>query len=293
MVSVVPESCWLIVAGILGGLILYLTETTVLTPLSSGIFFFIMLPPIIFDAGYFMPNRPFFDHIGTILLFAVVGTIFNTISIGKRRSSDILIMYLCIYYSECRCKSLGLWLDWHLWFWYFTAWNTHILLTDFGGWPRGRFGSVWRSSCWSSTLHYRLWRITPQRCRHSGILKLDLKFIFFFYRVCFFVLGSLQHVLRIQCHRSAKHRSIRRCFRIHFVHSCRTWWDIDWHLLGISGWFRHTLHSPGTFHRARVHIHHGLHGLFECWSVSNVWNTIVSKPCLLRFARQSILLTTG
>lgn len=186
MVSVVPESCWLIVAGILGGLILYLTETTVLTPLSSGIFFFIMLPPIIFDAGYFMPNRPFFDHIGTILLFAVVGTIFNTISIGKRRSSDILIMYLCIYYSECRCKSLGLWLDWHLWFWYFTAWNTHILLTDFGGWPRGRFGSVWRSSCWSSTLHYRLWRITPQRCRHSGILKLDLKFIFFFYRVCFF-----------------------------------------------------------------------------------------------------------
>ncbi|EFX70425.1 hypothetical protein DAPPUDRAFT_129880 [Daphnia pulex] len=29
-----------------------------------------------------MPNRPFFDHLGTILLFAVMGTIFNTICIG-------------------------------------------------------------------------------------------------------------------------------------------------------------------------------------------------------------------
>jgi len=41
-----------------------------------------MLPPIILDAGYFMPNRLFFDHLGTILLFAVIGTIFNTLSIG-------------------------------------------------------------------------------------------------------------------------------------------------------------------------------------------------------------------
>jgi NhaP-type Na+/H+ or K+/H+ antiporter len=42
-----------------------------------------MLPPIIFDAGYFMPNRLFFDNLGTILLMAVVGTIFNIATIGK------------------------------------------------------------------------------------------------------------------------------------------------------------------------------------------------------------------
>ncbi|XP_057378236.1 probable Na(+)/H(+) antiporter nhx-9 isoform X2 [Daphnia carinata] len=78
----VPESCCLILAGIAVGIVFFLTKTTVLSPLSSTIFFFCMLPPIIFDAGFFMPNRPFFDHLGTILLFAVMGTIFNTICIG-------------------------------------------------------------------------------------------------------------------------------------------------------------------------------------------------------------------
>jgi len=34
------------------------------------------------EAGYFMPNRLFFDQLGSILLMAVVGTIFNMFTIG-------------------------------------------------------------------------------------------------------------------------------------------------------------------------------------------------------------------
>lgn len=84
LISWVPESCCLILVGIIGGFVLHVSNTPILSPLSSTIFFFCMLPPIILDAGYFMPNRPFFDHLGTILLFAVVGTIFNALTIGIR-----------------------------------------------------------------------------------------------------------------------------------------------------------------------------------------------------------------
>lgn len=34
------------------------------------------------NAGYFMPNRAFFRNWDSILVFAVVGTIFNTLTIG-------------------------------------------------------------------------------------------------------------------------------------------------------------------------------------------------------------------
>ena len=53
------------------------------TTLTPDTFFLYMLPPIILDAGYFMPNRLFFDHLGTILLMAVCGTVFNMLTIGK------------------------------------------------------------------------------------------------------------------------------------------------------------------------------------------------------------------
>lgn len=77
-----PESCLLIAVGVVIGVLLTQTGNMHVSLLTPDTFFLYMLPPIILDAGYFMPNRLFFDHLGTILLFAVVGTIFNTLTIG-------------------------------------------------------------------------------------------------------------------------------------------------------------------------------------------------------------------
>jgi sodium/hydrogen exchanger-like protein 3 len=112
LLTVVPESCCLILTGIFVGIIFYITNTTVLSPLSSTIFFFCMLPPIIFDAGFFMPNRPFFDHLGTILLFAVMGTIFNTVCIGKickKKKVESIILFIQLIILCVSLKGISLW----------------------------------------------------------------------------------------------------------------------------------------------------------------------------------------
>jgi sodium/hydrogen exchanger-like protein 3 len=81
--KIFPESSLLIVVGVIVGIILYKSTSVRVSPLTPNTFFFYMLPPIILDAGYFMPNRLFFDNIGTILLMAVIGTIFNIATIGE------------------------------------------------------------------------------------------------------------------------------------------------------------------------------------------------------------------
>ncbi|XP_055839630.1 uncharacterized protein LOC129907435 isoform X5 [Episyrphus balteatus] len=81
--KIFPESCLLIVVGVVIGVVLYFVTSVNVSPLTPNTFFFYMLPPIILDAGYFMPNRLFFDNLGTILLMAVVGTIFNVATIGS------------------------------------------------------------------------------------------------------------------------------------------------------------------------------------------------------------------
>ena len=79
--SIVPESCLLIVVGLLvGGLIKGVGETPPF--LQSDVFFLFLLPPIILDAGYFLPLRQFTENLGTILIFAVVGTLWNAFFLG-------------------------------------------------------------------------------------------------------------------------------------------------------------------------------------------------------------------
>uniref|UniRef100_A0A8B9PZY0 Sodium/hydrogen exchanger n=1 Tax=Apteryx owenii TaxID=8824 RepID=A0A8B9PZY0_APTOW len=80
--SVVPESCLLVFVGLIMGGIIYGLNNKSPPVMDSDIFFLYLLPPIVLDAGYFMPSRPFFENIGTILLYAVVGTIWNVFGIG-------------------------------------------------------------------------------------------------------------------------------------------------------------------------------------------------------------------
>ena len=46
------------------------------------IFFFLLLPPIIFEAGYTLRSKSFFRNIGTIVAYAVVGTFVSTFIVG-------------------------------------------------------------------------------------------------------------------------------------------------------------------------------------------------------------------
>ncbi|XP_061580604.1 sodium/hydrogen exchanger 2 [Cololabis saira] len=78
----VPESCLLISIGLIVGGIMHSVHEEPPAVLTTNVFFLYMLPPIVLDSGYFMPTRPFFENIGTVLWFAVVGTLWNSIGIG-------------------------------------------------------------------------------------------------------------------------------------------------------------------------------------------------------------------
>ncbi|KAI6238741.1 Sodium/hydrogen exchanger [Aphelenchoides fujianensis] len=78
-----PDSALLIVVGLLlGWLLVGLKVQSSLFTLNATTFFLYLLPPIIFDAGYFMPNRQLFENFGSVMTFAIVGTIWNFFAIG-------------------------------------------------------------------------------------------------------------------------------------------------------------------------------------------------------------------
>lgn len=49
---------------------------------SPEVFFFFLLPPIIFEAGYSLDRKGFFENIGAITLYAMLGTLISTFTVG-------------------------------------------------------------------------------------------------------------------------------------------------------------------------------------------------------------------
>ncbi|XP_076810674.1 sodium/hydrogen exchanger 3-like isoform X2 [Clavelina lepadiformis] len=85
VVSRVPESCVLICFGlIVGGIAYSINKNHRINELlfNPDTFFLFILPPIVMEAGYFMPKEPFLENLGTILTYAIIGTIFNALAIG-------------------------------------------------------------------------------------------------------------------------------------------------------------------------------------------------------------------
>ena len=84
-----PESCVLILIGLIVGLLhsaadLYGGDTKEhpFPKFTSALFFNVLLPPLCLDAAYSLYDRAFLDNIGSILIFAVFGTLFNVFTIG-------------------------------------------------------------------------------------------------------------------------------------------------------------------------------------------------------------------
>ncbi|KAL1525421.1 hypothetical protein AB1Y20_020280 [Prymnesium parvum] len=53
-----------------------------LASLDADTFYFLLLPPVIFEAGFSLHKRPFFRHLATILLFALLGTMLTLLAVG-------------------------------------------------------------------------------------------------------------------------------------------------------------------------------------------------------------------
>ncbi|KAL3981896.1 sodium/hydrogen exchanger 3 [Acanthocheilonema viteae] len=79
--SLLPDSALLIVLGLFFGYVFHLVYPDEMY-LKPDWFFLYLLPPIALDAGYFMPNKDFFRNFGTIMTYAVLGTLWNVFSIG-------------------------------------------------------------------------------------------------------------------------------------------------------------------------------------------------------------------
>ncbi|KAK9915576.1 hypothetical protein WJX75_001018 [Coccomyxa subellipsoidea] len=99
-ITYIPPSAAAMTLGMVYGGIAKLAGLTATLRFSPAAFFYGLLPPIVFAAGFTLKKREFFRNFGTITLFAVVGTLISTILFG-------LVTYLLMLMHVVKRSHLG------------------------------------------------------------------------------------------------------------------------------------------------------------------------------------------
>ncbi|XP_028116425.1 sodium/hydrogen exchanger 2-like [Camellia sinensis] len=96
------ESITALLLGLATGLVVLLItkcQSSRLLVFSEDLFFIYLLPPIIFNAGFQVKKKQFFENFSIILMFGICGTIisFCLVSVGKICNCLRLFVCVCFY----------------------------------------------------------------------------------------------------------------------------------------------------------------------------------------------------